>query len=102
MMLQMTDEEIAVAAKNHPNWTVELAPRQVIILEWQGRSFRETFNLMTEIATFAEDINHHPEWCNVYRRLTIRLTTHDVGGLSALDFQMAAFIDEMIERIQRN
>ena len=52
---------------------------------------------MTDIAELAEELNHHPEWCNVYSRLTIRLTTHDVGGLSELDFTMAERIDQLIK-----
>ena len=48
---------------------------------------------MTSIAMKAEQINHHPEWENVYNKVTITLTTHDVGGVSKLDHEMAIFAE---------
>jgi 4a-hydroxytetrahydrobiopterin dehydratase len=51
--------------------------------------FVEAFLFMTAVALVAERINHHPEWSNVYNRVDINLTTHDVGGISDLDFQLA-------------
>ena len=97
---RLSPEEINAAKGRVPAWTVETNPRDALYLEWKGKNFRETFALMTEIAELAEELNHHPEWFNVYSRLTIRLTTHDVGGLSELDFTMAERIDELIQRIQ--
>jgi 4a-hydroxytetrahydrobiopterin dehydratase len=97
----LTEEEVAQFAQSVPNWKVEKVPKGAICLEWKGRNFRETFALMTEIAELAEQLNHHPEWCNVYSRLTIRLTTHDVGGLSMLDFTMAEQIDALIARREK-
>ena len=94
-------EEIYLAKDRVPEWTVETNPREALYLEWRGRDFRETFSLMTKIAEVAEELNHHPEWFNVYSRLTIRLTTHDVGGLSELDFTMAQRIDLLIQHISQ-
>ena len=48
---------------------------------------------MTQVALLAERANHHPEWSNVYNRVTIRLTTHDLGGLSSRDAELAQAID---------
>ena len=48
---------------------------------------------MTQLALVAESMNHHPEWFNVYNRVTIDLTTHDAGGISDLDFQWAKQAD---------
>ena len=89
-------EEINLAKNRVPEWVVETNPREALYLEWKGQNFRETFSLMTKIAEVAEELNHHPEWFNVYSRLTIRLTTHDVDGLSELDFTMAERIDALI------
>ena len=94
-------EEINLAKSRVPDWTVEATPRAALYLEWKGRDFRETFSLMTNIAELAEELNHHPEWFNVYSRLTIRLTTHDVGGLSELDFTMAERIDTLIQHLSQ-
>lgn len=62
------------------------------------KDFNEAFGLMTRIALLAEKMNHHPEWQNVYNRLTITLTTHDVKGLSARDIRMAKFIDDQANK----
>ncbi|KAJ8034683.1 Pterin-4-alpha-carbinolamine dehydratase [Holothuria leucospilota] len=50
---------------------------------------------MTRCALKAESINHHPKWSNVYNRVAVTLTTHDVGGLSNLDLNMAVFMAEL-------
>ncbi|KAJ8019055.1 Pterin-4-alpha-carbinolamine dehydratase [Holothuria leucospilota] len=54
--------------------------------------FNEAFGFMTRCALKAEPINHHPKWSNVYNRVVVTLTTHDVGGLSKLDLNMAVFV----------
>ena len=50
---------------------------------------------MARVALVAERMNHHPEWSNVYNRVVIELTTHDAGGLSELDFELAKRVDEL-------
>lgn len=56
-------------------------------------SFIQAFGFMSECALFAEKIDHHPEWSNVYRTVEIKLSTHSAKGLSQLDFDLAAFMD---------
>lgn len=58
-------------------------------------SFIEAFGFMTKAALVAEKMNHHPEWSNVYKTVNVTLTTHDSGGLTALDFKLAAKMDEL-------
>ena len=60
------------------------------------KNFVEAFGFMTQVALIAEKMNHHPEWHNVYRTVEIHLTTHDVGGLSELDFALAQQIDRIL------
>lgn len=55
--------------------------------------FTDAFGWMTRVAIWAEKWNHHPEWSNVYKTVTVVLTTHDVGGLSALDAKLARKMD---------
>ena len=55
--------------------------------------FKEAFSFMTSIAMKAEEINHHPEWENIYNKVKITLTTHDEGGVSKLDYEMAVFAE---------
>lgn len=56
--------------------------------------FNAAFAFMTRVALVAETLNHHPEWSNVYDRVVVHLTTHDAGGLTELDFALAAKMDE--------
>jgi predicted enzyme related to lactoylglutathione lyase len=57
--------------------------------------FNEAFSFMTRCALRAEQLNHHPEWSNVYDRVQVTLTTHDIGGLSELDLTLAQFMDSI-------
>ncbi|UOD49627.1 4a-hydroxytetrahydrobiopterin dehydratase [Orrella daihaiensis] len=57
------------------------------------RDFRRAFAFMTEVAMLAEKADHHPEWSNVYNRVSIALTTHDAGGITAKDIELAKQID---------
>ena len=55
--------------------------------------FKQAFSFITSLAMKAEQINHHPEWENVYNKVTITLTTHDKGGITKLDYDMALFAE---------
>ena len=67
--------------------------RDAITKEFQFKNFIEAFSWMTKVAFWAEKINHHPEWFNVYRTVSVVLTTHDVKGLSNLDLELAEKMD---------
>ena len=60
------------------------------------RDFVEAFGFMSKVALLAEARGHHPNWSNVYNRVTIELTTHDLGGLSSLDVDLATAIDALL------
>ncbi|MBB3931898.1 4a-hydroxytetrahydrobiopterin dehydratase [Kaistia hirudinis] len=60
--------------------------------------FSEAFAFMTRAALAAERIGHHPDWSNSYRTVEVSLTTHDAGGLSELDFELAAAMDRIAAR----
>lgn len=59
------------------------------------QDFVQAFGFMTSGALVAESMNHHPEWCNVYNRVTVDLHTHDAGGITDLDFALARRLDEL-------
>ncbi|WP_333713524.1 4a-hydroxytetrahydrobiopterin dehydratase [Yoonia sp.] len=59
------------------------------------KNFVEAFGFMTRAALWAEKLNHHPEWSNVYKTVQVTLTTHDTGGLSELDGKLAAKMDAL-------
>jgi 4a-hydroxytetrahydrobiopterin dehydratase len=65
--------------------------------EFQFKTFVEAFGFMSSVALVAESLGHHPEWFNVYNRVTIDLTTHDVGGISTLDVELARKINELAQ-----
>ncbi len=64
------------------------------------KNFVEAFAFMSQVAVLAEAMNHHPEWSNVYNRVEINLTTHDVGGLSERDFSLAQQINTLFNSLQ--
>lgn len=64
--------------------------------EFHFKNFVEAFSFMTAVALLAEKAVHHPNWKNVYNKVTIELNTHDVDGISAKDFELAKAIDQLI------
>jgi 4a-hydroxytetrahydrobiopterin dehydratase len=69
--------------------------RDAIHKTFKFGDFTEAFAWMTRAAMFAEKWNHHPEWFNVYNRVEVTLSTHDVGGLSQLDIKLARKMDSL-------
>ena len=67
--------------------------RDAIVKEFRFADFIEAWGFMSRVALIAEKMNHHPEWSNVYNRVEVTLTTHDAGGLSALDVELAEKMD---------
>ena len=64
--------------------------------EFRFANFIEAFGFMTRSAIIAQEMNHHPEWSNVYNRVVIDLTTHEAGGISSLDFELAEKIEGLL------
>ena len=69
---------------------------QGIEKSFEFKDFKQAFSAMTHIAIECEVANHHPEWSNVYNRLHIRFSTHDAGGLTALDFRLAKIVEDVV------
>lgn len=67
--------------------------RDAITKTFQFDDFNAAFGFMTRAALKAEAMNHHPEWFNVWNRVEVTLSTHDAGGLTALDIELAGFMD---------
>jgi 4a-hydroxytetrahydrobiopterin dehydratase len=70
-----------------PGWTLD---DDALERTFTFPDFVTAFGFMASAAIVAEKMNHHPEWSNVYSKVVVRLSTHDVGGLSELDFELAA------------
>lgn len=90
----LTDAERAEALAALPDWSPR-ADGLAIERRFKFRDFSEAFAFMTRLALLAEKHDHHPEWSNVYNRVTVVLTTHDAGGLSERDTKLAKAIDKL-------
>ncbi len=98
MISRLTDEERALALADLPHWTPADEP-EGIARRFTFTDFNAAFGFMTRVAIMAEKADHHPEWSNVYNRVDITLTTHDAGGLSQRDIDLAKAIDALVPRI---
>ena len=89
----LKEEEIKELAAKIPGW--EIHPKYIernLIFQ----NFIEAFSFMTKVALLAEKYNHHPNWENVYSQVKIKLTSHDLGGISSLDNVLASEINNLL------
>lgn len=95
MLKVLSDHERAGHAAGSPAWTYDpdrrALHRQVIF-----EDFAQALGAMVRIGVHAERMNHHPEWLNVYNRVDIWLTTHDAGGVTIRDLELARLVDGVI------
>lgn len=77
-----------------PEWR-KVDGRDAIAKRFQFSDFKHAFAFMTQVALKAEQMDHHPEWANVYNRVDVTLTTHDADGVTALDVKLAKYCDEI-------
>jgi 4a-hydroxytetrahydrobiopterin dehydratase len=89
---KMTSQKIAMALIKLPEWKVV---NNKLNRVFQFKDFVAAFAFMTKVAFVAEKMDHHPELFNVYNSVTIDLATHDVGGISNLDINLAEKIDAL-------
>ncbi|HEX8485746.1 4a-hydroxytetrahydrobiopterin dehydratase [Sphingomonas sp.] len=92
MIEPLSEAERAEALDGLPDWDYDEA-RDAITRTLVFADFPEAFGFMARVACLAAKADHHPEWTNVWNRVEILLTTHDAGGLSGRDVEMAAAID---------
>jgi 4a-hydroxytetrahydrobiopterin dehydratase len=85
-------EEVLENIKRLKEWQLN---ENSITREFKFKDFVNAFGFMTKVAFEAEKLNHHPDWKNVYNRVSITLNTHDAGGLTELDFKLAGIIDKL-------
>ena len=65
--------------------------------QFKFTTFQAAFEFMSQIALQAEKVNHHPDWCNSYNLVTVRLVTHEAGGLTSKDFELATFMESCLD-----
>ncbi|MBJ6611148.1 MAG: 4a-hydroxytetrahydrobiopterin dehydratase [Candidatus Thiothrix moscowensis] len=89
---KLTDDALADILQGLPGWVLrENKLHRVLTFA----DFVEAFGFMAQVALVAERMNHHPEWCNVYKTVAISLTTHDAGGLTGKDIALAQEINRL-------
>ncbi len=94
IMEKLTEQEIKTRLQQLPGWDyIEGA----IVTSFDFGNFKEAFAVMTRIAFECEAQGHHPDWTNVYKSLTIRLNTNDVGGITENDFNLAHAIESIVQ-----
>lgn len=93
-MERLSDIEINNKIRNLSDWEFI---DNALYTEFEFDNFKDCMSAMNRIAFECESLNHHPEWTNVYNVLEIKLTTHDSGGVTELDFKLAQIIDTIIE-----
>lgn len=89
---KLTDAEIQLHLEHAKGWTLA---KGKLHKAFECKDFVTAFGKMTQVALVAESMNHHPEWFNVWNKVVIDLNTHSVQGISSLDFQLAAKINEV-------
>ena len=93
-MIRLSSDEISQELKNLPGWNVK---DEKLHKDFEFDSFNEAFGFMTRAAMEIEKMNHHPEWFNVYNRLSVDLMTHDVGGITKNDIQLARILNSLAQ-----
>jgi 4a-hydroxytetrahydrobiopterin dehydratase len=84
--------DIKEELKNLPGWNLI---NEKLHKEFEFDSFNQAFGFMTRAAMEIEKMNHHPEWFNVYNRITVELTTHDAGGITKNDINLAKILNSL-------
>ena len=96
-MPKLSEKELQSSLTGLPGWTVA---QNKLHREYKFADFIHAFGFMATSALAIEKMNHHPEWFNVYNKVVVDLTTHDAGGISAKDVELAKLLDAFAGRLQ--
>ena len=99
MAQKLTAEARKVTLSKLSGWS-EVAGRDAITKKFVFKDFNQAFGFMTRAALVAEKMDHHPEWFNVYNRVTVDLATHDAQGITSKDVELAKLLDEAAKKLQ--
>jgi 4a-hydroxytetrahydrobiopterin dehydratase len=95
-MKKLTEAEITQATSGLPGWSVANGK---LHREYKFADFPHAFGFMATAAPAIEKMNHHPEWSNVYNRVSVDLTTHDAGGITLRDIELAGLLEGIAKRL---
>jgi len=96
MAEKLTDPQLAEALAALPGWTVEQCK---LHRDYRFPDFIHAFGFMATAATYIQAKDHHPEWSNVWNRVTVDLVTHDAGGITGKDVDLAIFLEKVAQRL---
>ena len=91
--MRLSEEDINEKLQGLPGWSISNGK---LHKEFSFETFNQAFGFMTRAAMEIEKMNHHPEWLNVYNRLTVELTTHDAGGITQNDINLAKILNSLV------
>ena len=91
-MEKTTDEAVEAFLSKYNRWSIK---EDKLHREYRFKDFTHAFGFMSMVALVAEKTNHHPEWLNIYNKVVVDLTTHEVSGITERDFQLAAVMDSL-------
>ena len=89
-------DQVTSALQSLPGWTLSMGK---LHREYRFPDFTHAFGFMATAATAIEKRNHHPEWTNVYNRVTVDLVTHDAGGITPADLELAAVLENIAKKL---
>ena len=93
-MISLIDKnQLNLFTRENPSWVLY---NKAIKKDFKFNNFIEAFGFMSKVALLSEKMDHHPNWQNTYNKVTIELTTHDMGGITTNDIKLAEAIDKLI------
>ena len=95
-MRKMTDAEVTAKLATMTDWSLRNGK---LHCEYKFPGFKHAIEFMMAAVPGIDKMNHHPEWANVYNRVTVDLTTHDAGGITQNDFNLAALLEEVARKV---
>ncbi len=97
MRQKLTPDEVKTALEKLPGWTVK---NEKLHKQYKFEDFAHAFGFMATAAVLIEKMNHHPEWSNVYNNVVVDLTTHDSGGITKKDVELAGLLESIASKLQ--
>jgi 4a-hydroxytetrahydrobiopterin dehydratase len=95
-MKKLDDLEITALVEKMPGWSVKGGK---LHRDYKFADFPHAFGMMATAAPAIEKMDHHPEWSNVYNRVTVDLSTHDAGGITQKDFDLATLLEGIAKKL---
>ncbi len=90
---KLSESEISDLLKQMPDWSMESG---MLKRSFKFPDFKQAFGFMTRVARVADEMDHHPDWTNVYNRVEVRLSTHDAGGITLRDVELAKQMNTLV------